>query len=81
MPHRLYLQDAIADAEDGRGPADIVITCPPDGGDGSDVENIDDENLQNSAMPNEVAGQLETIHYTEVMKFQNHHLLVLRREN
>ena len=59
-----YLQDAIADAEEGRGPADIVITCPPDGGDGSDVENID-ENLQNSAMPNEVAGQLETIHYTE----------------
>ena len=53
-------------SEEVHEPADIVITCPPpDGGYGSDVNNIDDENLQGSAMPNEVARQLETIHYIE----------------
>ena len=55
MPH---ISDAIADAEEVHGPADIVITYPPDGGDGSDVKNIDEENFQSSAISNEVAGQL-----------------------
>ena len=75
MPH---ISDAIADAEEVHGPADIVITYPPDGGDGSDVKNIDEENFQSSAISNEVAGQLKRL---KMAKLLIHNLLVLRKEN
>lgn len=44
------LRDAIDFAENVRGDADIVITGPSAGGEGSDVEQLDDDNLECNAM-------------------------------
>ena len=47
-------------------PADVVIVGPPTGGDDSDVELIDDEDLtENNTLPAEVAGEMEVFFFEE----------------
>ena len=47
-------------------PADVVIVGPPTGGDDSDVELIDDEDLtENDTLPPEVAGEMEVLFFEE----------------
>lgn len=58
-----FLRDAIDAVENIKGDADIVITGPPAGGEGSDVEQLDDENLEDKVlMPEEVAGEVDVIY-------------------
>ena len=58
--HR-FLRNAIGVAENID--VDIVITGLPAGSDGSDVEQLDDDNLDdNRMMPEEVAGEVDVIY-------------------
>lgn len=58
-----FLRDAIDAVENIKGDADIVITGPSAGGEGSDVEQLDDENLGDKVlMPEEVAGEVDVIY-------------------
>lgn len=68
--HR-FLRDAIEVAETLDGDIDIVITGPPAGGDGSDVEQMDDDNMEDSSiMPQEVAGEVDVM-YEETEESQD----------
>ena len=63
--HR-FLRDAIEVAEI-IGDVDIVITGPPAGGDGSDVYQLDDDNLEDSTMmPEEDAGEVDVMYEESV---------------
>ena len=58
-----FLRDAIDAVQGIEGDADIVITGPPEGGEGSDIEQLDDDNLQDSGtMPEEIAGEVDVIY-------------------
>ena len=60
-PKHTLLKDAVDFvASEIEWPADVVIVGPPTGGDDSDVELIDDEDLtENNILPTEVAGEIE----------------------
>ena len=62
-PKHTLLKDAVDFvASEIEWPADVVIVGPPTGGDNSDVELIDDEDLtENNILPTEVAGEIEVI--------------------
>ena len=58
-----FLRDAVDIAQGIEGDVDIVITGPPEGGDGSDIELLDDDNLQeDGTMPDEIAGEVDLIY-------------------
>ena len=58
--HTLFKDAVDFVASEIEGPADVVIVGPPNGGDDSDVELIDDEDLtENNILPTEVAGEIE----------------------
>ena len=57
---RCFLEDAIDEViDDSNSHADIVINGPPIGGQDSDIEISDDENIcERNDLPNEVAGEI-----------------------
>lgn len=59
--HR-FLRDAAEFAEDTEGATDIAITGPPPGGDGSDIEQLDDDNLEENVMPKEIASEVDVFY-------------------
>lgn len=63
---------AIECIEDIEGDIDITITGPPFGGDGSDVEQLDDDNAED--MPQEIADEVDVMYeceeYDEDIEFQ-----------
>lgn len=66
IQHR-FLRDAVDAATEAEGDVDIVLTGPPPGGDGSDVEDVEEDALEEAEdLPVEVAGELETITHDDV---------------
>ena len=60
VTHHRYLSEAIDEvATSSTAGADIVITGPPDGGDGSDLECCDEDELDQNELPNEIAGEVD----------------------
>ncbi|KAK4328538.1 hypothetical protein Pmani_001015 [Petrolisthes manimaculis] len=60
-----FLIDAIDPIEDIED-VDIAIIGPPAGGDGSDVEQLDDDNLDDAReMPQEIAGEVDVMYECE----------------
>ena len=60
VSHHRYLRHAVDEIEESSTTrADIVITGPPDGGDGSDTECADEDEMDPEKMPNEVAGEVD----------------------
>ena len=69
-PKHTLLKDAVDFvASEIEWPADVVIVGPPTGGDDSDVELIDDEDLtENDTLPAEVAGEMEVLFFLKKKK-------------
>ena len=60
VTHQWYLSEAIDEVvTNSTAGADIVITGPPDGGDGSDLECCDEDELDQNQLPNEIAGEVD----------------------
>ena len=55
------MRDAIDHALEQDDDVDIIMTGPPPGGDGSDLEDVDDDQIEYAGMPDEVSGVLETM--------------------
>lgn len=61
-----FLRNAVELIEDIEGDFDIAITDPPAGGDGSDLEHLDDNNLDDEVeMPQEIAGEVDVMYVCE----------------
>ena len=68
-PH-CFLNDAISQIENNDPEtADIIMIKPPTGGENSDTESKNEEMLDATGLPNEVAGEVEVFRITsnEVM--------------
>ena len=59
VSHHRYMRHAVDEIEERSNTrTDIIITCPPDGGDGSDTGCADEDDIDQEKMPNEVAGDV-----------------------
>ena len=66
ISHHRYFADAVTDIEERGRNATIAITGPPHGGEDSDMEIEDDEDLtENVELPNEIDGVEVDVFYEE----------------
>ena len=63
ISHHRYFADAVTEIEERGRNATIAITGPPHGGEDSDMELEDDEDLtENVELPNEIAGEVDVFY-------------------
>ena len=63
ISHHRYFADAVTEIKERGRNATIAITGPPHGGEDSDMELEDDEDLtENVELPNEIAGEVDVFY-------------------